>query len=333
MSVTDTKPSDLVVSTLDNHMRGVVDQLCLTHPLYDWMRMQATSQNGGPNCTVQMRIGINNQGGYYDGYETLKCKPFENLTRAEQTWKQHYTCFSVCGYEECVNRGSFQIVDLLKERAEATVLGFAEQMTHDLIHGDGVSAITGLDQIINSMSPLHGIDPATCDTWRANVDDGGFAEWQAANPQLPSDQFPGKVLTIQDMSNMIYELKRCSGNANQLAIFVGRKLGLALQNMLKGIALTNLSTLDNGKINIGTSDICIDDVPVIIEDRIPEGCVYFINGAYLDWKYCHDRFFKRQEIHRLPSEDAYRVNYLSIFNLMTSLRRAHGKLTCRIPCE
>lgn len=330
MAITDTKPEDLVVATLDRHMKGVVDQLCLTHPLYDWMRKQAESQAGGLNCTAQLRIGINDQGGYYEGYETLKCKPFENLTRATQSWKQHYTCFSVCGFEECVNTGQYEIVNLLKERAEATAIGFAESMTHDLLFGDGSSQILGLDQIVSDSGEIHGIDPVTCDPWRALVDDGGFAEWQLANPTADASEFTGKVIDFQDLKNVVRQLKKC-GTMTNACMFVGPVLGDYLQNLMAGNALRNITQLE-GKLNLGTTDICIDGVAIIIEDRIPEGCIYILNGDYLTWKYCGQRFMQRQEIHRLPSEDAYRVNYLSIFNVMTTRRRAHGKLSCRIPC-
>src|SRR5690606_20067825 len=80
---------------------------------------------GGNKIVLPLIHALNGTAGSFSGYDTLPTTPQEGITAAEYEWREYAVSIAISGFEEAVNNGEQEVIDLLEAKvmqAEETVL-------------------------------------------------------------------------------------------------------------------------------------------------------------------------------------------------------------------
>ncbi len=132
---------DIVTTTLRNRSGKLADNATRTTALLDRLRRKGKVRPaaGGRTIVQELEVGLNPNGTWYAGYDTLSVSPFEPFSAAEYDWKQAYVPVVWSGLEKLKNMGEFEVIDLVASRIRNS-----EKSLYDLVAIGSYSDGTGV---------------------------------------------------------------------------------------------------------------------------------------------------------------------------------------------
>lgn len=174
------------VSTRDQIIGNVEDQIFQDNVLLNRMQMRGIKKKGGAHLAVNCRVNKNDTVMSYVGAEDLNTDPQLPAVKAVFNWKLYSAAINLSGQELLINEGSdMALFDLIGEETEDCKMSLAERVNTDMYldgSGNGSKNIDGLANLIDdatNYATFGGLSRNTYTTLRAHY----FAN-SAVNRQL-----------------------------------------------------------------------------------------------------------------------------------------------------
>lgn len=188
----------------------------------------------------------------------------------------------------------------------------APNSTNTARNNDLTQSTNGLLNIISDTGVLHGLNPATpgMDFWKSYVKAVGGA-----------------------VSDTV--LRDAVDNVGLNSGIDGGLIGLWTRGIRNAYAatLTSLKRFNDAEsvtLRGGFKALMFDENPMVVDDFCPMGNVVFINPEDLFWAEASDFEWMDQDgsvLNRVPDRDAYEASMFKYYDLGTTRRNAHARLT------
>lgn len=306
----------LLSTTLANHMPKLIDNVFSARPLVYFLKQagQIRTVAGGAKIVIPLLHGQNSTAASYSAYDTISITAQSGITAAEFSWKQYAATIAISGIEEAQNSSEEQVIDLLEAKtfqAEETIAEKFDQMFITSGLTSGATGNSGKDWlglaalVKDTTSTVGGIDPATDTWWKSykNTTAGALslASMRTAyNSVAVGNDQPNMILTTQTLFEKYEDL---------------------LQPQER---FMDAKTADGGFQNL-----LFKGAPVVYDNYVTAGDVYFLNTKYLRLVGHSDTWFKPTPFVRPNNIDARYAQILCYGELTISNRARQGVLTGR----
>lgn len=256
-------------------------------------------------------------GGFYDDSDitsltSLTTTGVKQLGAASYAWSQLYAMVTISGLERLTNRGTSQIVDLVKGKIDQTKRTLKRKL-HDALYTTTTNGITSLRQIAPSSTvsgtygSLGGLDGDTYSWWRAQGVEG-----KSDLSEL-----------LANLATLTRKIKLAEGRPR---IVVMHTDVYAKYESLAG----NVIAYPRAGQTIGDlsfAELTYKGVPIVYNDDVTDGThklCYMIDTDYLRLKVHQDRNVKMEKFETTPGTDASYAKVFWMGNLVCSKRNAQG---------
>lgn len=155
---------DMFIATMDEMDREVMDELSVSHPLWEFLQRQNLIEyrdSIGLYVPVRLRTKRNPTVKWMTGYDDADSRPSEALDEARYAYG-HLTGRQMYNREELVkNSGPEQLIDLVEAKQEQLLADLNEEFAETIIgtqDADGRKPL-GLGRIMDETKAVGGIDP------------------------------------------------------------------------------------------------------------------------------------------------------------------------------
>jgi len=303
---------EILSTTLANHMPKLVDNVFSARPLVYFLKKagQVRVVNGGNKIVLPLMYGQNSTAGSYSAYDSISITPQTGITAAEYNWKQYAATIAISGIEEAQNSSEEAIIDLLEAKTFQAEETITEQMDQMFIQSDGTGNSgkdwLGLEILVrDAQATVGGIDASTDAWWES------YVEGTAGS------------LTLADMRTAYNSV--AVGNDQPNVILTEQTLFEAYEDLLQSQErFMDASTADGGFQNL-----LFKGAPVVYDDYVNTGDMYFLNTKYIRLVGHGDNWFKPTPFVRPDNQDARYAQILCYGELTISNRARQGVLTDR----
>ena len=269
---------ELLSSTMHNVRGKFTDNIFRKRPLLEHLLSngRVRTVDGGISI-VEPLLYAEGEADTYGEWDLITVRPVNTLTAAQFPWKQFYATIAISGLEEAQNNGKEMRINLLEakiEQAEQTMRSKLSRM----LYGTYASAtpandFTSLATVIDSTTPVGGIDPATNAWWASYEVAVGAVDAEGLEAALRT-----AVMTTSD-----------SGGDSVDAIFTDP----ATYAFYESTLTPQVRYTDTDKANLGFRNLLFENVPVMWDADCPAGVVYGINSKYVGLVIHKDRNFEQ----------------------------------------
>ena len=303
---------EILSTTLANHMPKLVDNVFSARPLVFFLKKagQVRVINGGNKIVLPLMYGQNSTAGSYSAYDSISITPQTGITAAEYNWKQYAATIAISGIEEAQNSSEEAIIDLLEAKTFQAEETITEQMDQMFIQSDGTGNSgkdwLGLEILVrDAQATVGGID-ASVDSWWES-----YVEGTAGSLDLASMRTAYNSVAV--------------GNDQPNVILTEQTLFEAYEDLLQSQErFMDASTADGGFQNL-----LFKGAPVVYDDYVNTGDMYFLNTKYIRLVGHGDNWFKPTPFVRPDNQDARYAQILCYGELTISNRARQGVLTDR----
>jgi hypothetical protein len=253
---------------------------------------------------------LNDTVGSYDGYDPIDVTPQDGFGYAEYSWKQYAGAVTIDGRTEAVNEGSARIIAILEAKFEQ--LRVSTQQAFDaMLWGDGTGNASknflGLQAIVAATGILGGIDSSTETWWKSKVVTGAISL--------------ATVAGIKTLNSVLNSLK-----------IVGSRPDFEFTTQAnfesyEALAVPNITFTDLKMADLGFESVAHKGSELMYHDNVPTASWYFLNTDHLEFVQKDNRWMKLLPFRAPVNQDAKTAMVVSMGNLITDQRRAHGVCT------
>lgn len=317
MSIYSDQFDVLVTTTLDQVRPVLRDQISNYNALTAWLNMKSrVTVDGGTVIRRPLMFAFNDTVSSYSGYDLIDTTPQEGFGWAEYEWRQHAGSVTISGEEVKKNSGAKQLINLLQAKVDQLKLSIADDM-NAMLWSDGTGNnskdMLGLQAIVSDSVTLAGIAPGTYTWWKSVVEAGPADLTDVAG-----------VETLNDVYNTI--------RVNRSKVDVEFTTQDNFQ-AYEALAVPNIRFQDLKAADLGFETIAHKGAEVIFEPDVPApggsggGYWYFLNSDRLEFVQHANSWLDPTDFVRPYNQDAKTALILSMGNLITDERRAHGVIT------
>lgn len=303
---------EILSTTLANHMPKLVDNVFSARPLVFFLKKagQVRVINGGNKIVLPLMYGQNSTAGSYSAYDSISITPQTGITAAEYNWKQYAATIAISGIEEAQNSSEEAIIDLLEAKTFQAEETITEQMDQMFIQSDGTGNSgkdwLGLEILVRDATATVGGIDASVDSWWES-----YVEGTAGS------------LSLADMRTAYNSV--AVGNDQPNVILTEQALFEAYEDLLQSQErFMDASTADGGFQNL-----LFKGAPVVYDDYVNAGDMFFLNTKYIRLVGHGDNWFKPTPFVRPDNQDARYAQILCYGELTISNRKRQGVLTDR----
>lgn len=320
----------LITTTFQNiDSSALADNATKSTVLLDRLRRKGKVRpaDGGRTIVQPLEMTLNQNGGWYSGYDILNTTPADPFTAAEYAWKQAYVPVSWSGLMERQNMGKSQIFDLIK-----ALFSNATKSLYDLVGaacysdgtGFGGKQMHGLGLFVvanPTTGVVGGIDRATTPQWRnkaRTVDFDASVNIASANPSP----------FLQALNALSID---CTRGRDIADLYVADPIGFQryLESLQPIQRITSEEVAGAGFRGLkyygagGSADFALEN-----NTYIPAKTVYAINTDYIYFRPHPDMNFAPMGGERKPVNQDATVRYIGFMGNMTASNLSvHGILT------
>lgn len=299
----------ILSTTLKNYVPRLEDNVFSARPFVFFLKQagQIRTISGGAKIVIPLIHALNTTAGSYSQYDPLPTTPQDGISAAEFSWKEYAVSIAISGYEEAVNSGEEEIIDLLEAKtmqAEESILENWDQMFLGDGTGNNGKDFLGLEHLVGqNTTAVGGIDPSTNAFWQSNIDSNS------------------EVLSISRMTNMY---NTCAvGNDRPNVILTSQTLYEKYESLLQPA----LRYADTKTADAGFQNLMFKGAPVTYDDYVNSDDMWFLNTKYLRLVGHKDVWFKPTPFVRPPNQNARYAQILCQGELTVSNRKRQGLLT------
>jgi hypothetical protein len=302
---------ELFATTFQKVRASLADQVTLETPLLAALSTKSkVTEDGGLTIRRPVMFELNDTVGSYDGYDPIDVTPQDGFGYAEYSWKQYSGSVTIDGRTEALNEGSAQIIGILQAKMEQLRLSF-EQEVNAMLWGDGTGNSSkdflGLQAIVDSSGTLGGIDSSTETWWKSRVVSGGVSLSTTAG--------------IKSLNSILNSLKLAKSKPD--FEFTTQ----ANYESYEALAVPNIRFQDTRLAELGFEVVEHKGAVLMYEDNVPTNYWYFLNSDHLEFVQKNNRWMKLLPFRQPVNQDAKTALNVSMGNLITDVRRAHGVAT------
>jgi len=139
----------LLTTTMFNYRNKFYDNIFNAIPVFVMLRNKKRVEQGGERIAIPLVYSRNETFKSMTGYDSIDTTPQDNLTTVFSNWKEFAGTIGISRREENVNRGKYQIINMLSSKVQVAEMSAAEELA---IQAVGTIATT--DPSLD-LSPLH----------------------------------------------------------------------------------------------------------------------------------------------------------------------------------
>lgn len=310
MATPTNQLDQLIATTFDRYRPALADQITKETSLLAALNLKSRVQgDGGLTIRRPVMYALNTTVASYNGYDLIDTTPQGGFGYAEYQWRQVAGALTIDGRTERINAGPSEIINLLQAKFDQLRLSFEDKFT-TMLWGDGTGNggkdLLGLGAIIGNTGVLGGIDSATETWWQSVVNATGGA-------------FSSVGLT------------RINNTFNSLSVNGSRPdfefTTQAMFEAYEALASVNIRFTQTQMADLGFEALAHKTAEVVFEPAVTAGNWLFINSAHLEFVQHRDAWLLRKPFVEPANQDARVAKVLCMGNLITDMRRAHGKAT------
>lgn len=308
--------------------RELADNATRSTALLDRLRRKGKVKpaDGGRTIVQPLEMSLNQNGGWYSGYDILNTTPSDPFTAAEFAWKQAYVPVSWSGLMERQNMGKSQIIDLIEaliKNARKSLYDLVAQASYSDGTGFGGKQMHGLGLFVvanPTTGSVGGIDRAVTTQWRnkaRTVDFDAAVNIASANPSP----------FLQALNALSID---CSRGSDRPDLYVADSIGYTryLESLQPIQRITSEEVAGAGFVGLkyfgagASADFVLDN------GYCPAKTVYALNTNYLYLRPHPELNFAPMGGERKPVNQDATVRYFGFMGNMTvSNMFVHGILT------
>lgn len=303
---------DELFATTFQKVRGTLaDQITSATPLLAALNSKAkVTEDGGLTIRRPVLFELNDTVGSYDGYDPIDVTPQDGFGYAEYSWKQYAGSVTIDGKTEALNEGSARIIAILEAKMEQLRLSQTQAM-NTMLWGDGTGNSSknflGIQAIVSNSGTLGGIDSSTETWWQSDVVSSAISLATTAG--------------VKTLNSILNDLKLV--NSKPDFEFTTQ----ANFESYEALAVPNIRFQDLRMAELGFEAVSHKGAEVMFEDNVPSGYWYFLNSDHLEFVQKDNRWMKLLGFRSPVNQDAKTALVVSMGNLITDVRRAHGVAT------
>jgi hypothetical protein len=305
---------DELFATTFQKVRGTLaDQITHTTKLLAALDSKAkVTEDGGLTIRRPVLFELNDTVGSYDGYDPIDVTPQDGFGYAEYSWKQYAGSVTIDGKTEAVNEGSARIIAILEAKMEQLRLSMTQDL-NTMVWGDGTGNsskdMLGIQAIVAATAgtTLGGIDAATETWWENERVTGAISLATTAG-----------VKTLNSILNSLSVV-----NSKPDFEFTTQ----ANFESYEALAVPNIRFQDLHMAELGFEAVSHKGAELMFEDDVPANAWYFLNSDHLEFVQKDNRWMKLLGFRSPVDQDAKTALVVSMGNLITDVRRAHGVAT------
>lgn len=310
--------SDEVASTLELRMKELVDCIHESHLLL--LKIQGMKENVSDGRSIRFPVIVqpNESGGWFANYDNLDMNPSKHLGEGTLPFAQHQAAITACGRELKTNRGKSQFIDMMSVKTAEAEEKVRRDFEHAIIFGNGndPKMMHGLPLILGS-GPYAGIDPAVkgCEWWQPYRIDPLHKHLAAG---APPESFRAPPFTL----NALLEMSLCidGGRTRPDCVILAKDLYMGLVESLG----SSMYMQSSKTVALGIETISYMGMDITYDLKLPNGTGYAINSKYMKlWCY-EDCFMTFSGFKEPVDQDAIYGHIMSMLQLGTNKRCAHG---------
>lgn len=302
---------EIFATTFPKVKKTLADQVTTEVPLLAALNIKSkVTEDGGRTIDRQVLYALNTTVGSYDGYDPIDVTPQDGFGYATYSWKQYAGSVTIDGRTEAINMGSAQIIPILQSKFDQLRVSM-EMDVNAMLWGDGTGNSSkdflGIQAIVNDSGILGGIDPTT-ETW-----------WKSR--KVTSAISLATTAGVKTLNSILNSLKLVKSRPR--VEFTDQ----ANYESYEALAVPNVRFNDLRLADLGFETVAHKGAEVLYEDNVPANHWYFLNTEHLEFVQHAARWMKLLEFVRPADQDAKTALVVSMGNLVTDVRRAHGVAT------
>lgn len=302
----------VLTTTLEYRLPKLVDNVFSARPFVYFLKQadQIKKIAGGHKIVTPLIYGQNTTVKSYSMYDDLDITPQDGISAAEYPWAQASGSISISGYEERVNRGDEEVVDLLEAKIMQTEETLTEWLDEQFITSNGTGNNgkdpLGLPRLVGQNSTaVGGIDPAA----------GGNEFWQS---------------TINTATEAL-GIGRLTNTYNTVSVGADKPgFGLAPQDLYEKYEslLQPMQRFTDSKVaDAGFQNLMFKGSPVCYDNYVAAGDWWWLNPKYLRIVAHKDAWFTPTPFVKPNNKDARYAQIILQFQLVCSNRARQARLT------
>jgi hypothetical protein len=302
---------ELFATTFQKVKPQLADQVTKETPLLAALSTKSkVTEDGGLTIRRPLLFELNDTVGSYSGYDAIDVTPQDGFGFAEYSWKQYAGSVTIDGLTEALNEGSARIIDILSAKFDQLRLSMEKDL-NEMLWADGTGNsskdMLGLQAIIAATGTLGGVDPSTETWWKSTVVSGAVSLSTTAG--------------IKTLNSVLNSLKLSKSRPD--IEFTTQ----ANYESYEALAVTAVQFTNMKLAELGFEAVAHKGAALMYEDNVPANYWYFINSDHLEFVQKDNRWMKLLPFRQPVNQDAKTALVVSMGNLITDVRRAHGVCT------
>ena len=164
----------LLTTTMFNYRNQFYDNIFNAIPVFVMLRNKKRVEQGGERIAIPLVYARNETFKSMNGYDAIDTTPDDSLTTVFANWKEYAGSISISRREENVNRGKFQIINMLSAKTQVAEMSAAEGLA---IQAIGVVATTDPTLDLSPLTYLVQKDP-TASKAVQELNQSTYAMWR-----------------------------------------------------------------------------------------------------------------------------------------------------------
>lgn len=300
----------IVTTTLAQHRGRLTDQISKRLPLLAALESKSkVSFEGGKEIVREVEFGDNDTVGSFSGYDILDITPQGGFGNAVYNMRQLSGAITISGLEELLNSGPQAIISLVKAKMTQLEKSYAKKlnaMFWATAVGNGGKDLLSIPVIVAATGTLGGIDPVTETWWKSHV-----------TPTADMTTMAG-VTTLNNVYNTLV-----NGPGKADLEFTGQAQFEAYEDL----AADRIRFTDTKMAELGFESIAHKGADIVFDSLIPAAKWYFLNSEEIEFVRHSKSWMKKRPPVYPANQDASVSLVLSMGQLLTAHRRAHGVIT------
>jgi hypothetical protein len=139
----------LLSTTMFNYRNRFYDNVFNAIPIFVMLRNKKRTEQGGERIAIPIAYARNSTFASISGYDIVDTTPQDSLTTVFSNWKELAGSITISRKDENVNRGKYQIINMLSAKTQIAEMSAAEELSIQ-----SVGTISSSDPTLD-LSPIH----------------------------------------------------------------------------------------------------------------------------------------------------------------------------------
>lgn len=187
----------LLTTTMFNYRNQFYDNIFNAIPVFVMLRNKKRTEQGGERISVPLVYARNNTFKSMNGYDPIDTTPQDSLTTVFSDWKEFAGSISISRREENVNRGKYQIINMLSAKTQVAEMSAQEGLAIQAI-GTIVTTDPTLD--LSSLHYLVQKDPTASKSVQ-ELNQSTYSMWRNQYKQSSATTFAGFLKEMENLYN------------------------------------------------------------------------------------------------------------------------------------